>query len=401
MNIFKHIAFLLVVFCFSCTDPDILGLEIQPESDNILIFNSLSSDFQTEIESEDSLRTDNVVSLTLGEIHDPIFGLNSAGFYTQLLLTENNIDLGTNPIVDSVILSYTYSGSYGDLSQFDNISVQRVFTDLHNDSIYYSNTFQLAASNIYNVEEYIISESSNNPNIRIKLTNEFGQQIIDLGSEFLVDNETFLSQFQGLSLSAFGSNAMLYLNPNGSESYFKIYYKNDENISDTLSLDFQVGGDAARVNIFNEKSSENIIEDISKIYIQSMAGYKAKISFNNIDSLRALLRNQVINKATVEFNVLDGSQSEYLAHNKLVLVRTNSAGENIFLSDFLLEGDDYFGGDLNNEKYQFNITRYLYQLLTNPDYTPELYLLSGGGAVNANRTLLEKEVLLKIYYSEL
>ncbi|MAW31642.1 MAG: hypothetical protein CMD15_07180 [Flavobacteriales bacterium] len=401
MNLFKHIAFFLVVFCFSCTDPDVLGLEVQPESDNILIFNSLSSDFQTEIESEDSLRTDNVVSLTLGEIHDPIFGLNSAGFYTQLLLTENNIDLGTNPIVDSVILSYTYSGSYGDMSQFDNISVQRIFTDLHNDSMYYSNTFQLAASNVYNVEEYTISESSNNPNIRIKLTNEFGQQIIDLGSELLVDNETFLSQFQGLSLSAFGSNAMLYLNPNGSESYFKIYYKNDENISDTLSLDFQVGGDAARVNIFNEKSSENIIQDISKIYIQSMAGYKAKISFNNIDSLRVLLHNQVINKATIEFNVLDGSQSEYLAHNKLVLVRTNSAGENIFLSDFLLEGDDYFGGDLNNEKYQFNITRYLYQLLTNPDYTPELYLLSGGGAVNANRTLLEKEVLLKIYYSEL
>ena len=401
MNLFKHIFFLLVVFCFSCTDPDILGLEIQPESDNILVFNSLSSDFQTEIESEDSLRTDNVVSLTLGEIHDPIFGLNSAGFYTQLLLTENNIDLGTNPIVDSVILSYTYSGSYGDMSQFDNISVQRVFTDLHNDSIYYSNTFQLLASNIYNVEEYTVSESSNNPNIRIKLTNEFGQQIIDLGSELLVDNETFLSQFQGLSLSAFGSNAMLYLNPNGSESYFKIYYKNDENISDTLSLDFQVGGDAARVNIFNEKSTENIIQDISKIHIQSMAGYKAKISFNNIDSLRALLHNQVINKATIEFNVLDGSQSEYLAHNKLVLVRTNSAGENIFLSDFLLEGDDYFGGDLNNEKYQFNITRYLYQLLTNPDYTPELYLLSGGGAVNASRTLLEKEVLLRIYYSEL
>ncbi len=401
MNIFKHIAILLVVFCFSCTDPDILGLEIQPESDNILVFNSLSSDFQTEIESEDSLRTDNVVSLTLGEIHDPIFGLNSAGFYTQLLLTENNIDLGTNPIVDSVILSYTYSGSYGDMSQLDNISVQRIFTDLHNDSMYYSNTFQLSASNIYNVEEYTISESSNNPNIRIKLTNAFGQQIIDLGSELLVDNETFLSQFQGLSLSAFGSNAMLYLNPNGSESYFKIYYKNDENISDTLSLDFQVGGDAARVNIFNEKRSENIIQDISKIYIQSMAGYKAKISFNNIDSLRALLHNQVINKATIEFNVLDGSQSEYLAHNKLVLVRTNSVGENIFLSDFLLEGDDYFGGDLNNEKYQFNITRYLYQLLTNPDYTPELYLLSGGGAVNANRTLLEKEVLLKIYYSEL
>jgi hypothetical protein len=400
MNLVKLLAFFLCIITISCTDPDILGLEIQPESDNILIFSSISSDFKIEVESEDSLRTDNIVSLTLGEIHDPIFGLNSAGFYTQLLLTENNISLGTNPLVDSVVLSYTYSGYYGEISQLDNISVQKIVTDLHNDSVYYSNSFQLTDINTDNVEEFIISEN-NNPNIRIKLKNTFGQEILDLGSEILLDNETFLSEFNGLGLSASGSNAMLYLNPNGSESYFKIYYHNDENTSDTLSLDFQVGGDAARVNIFNEKKSENIIGDSSKIYIQSMAGYKAKLSFNNIDTLRELLNDKVINKATIEFNVLDDSQAEYLAHEKLVLVRLNSAGENIFLSDFLLEGDAYFGGNLSNEKYQFNITRYLYQLLTNSDFTSELYLLSVGGAVNANRTLLEKELLLKIHYSEL
>lgn len=400
MNLVKLLAFFLCIITISCTDPDILGLEIQPESDNILIFSSISSDFKIEVESEDSLRTDNIVSLTLGEIHDPIFGLNSAGFYTQLLLTENNISLGTNPLVDSVVLSYTYSGYYGEISQFDNISVQKIVTDLHNDSVYYSNSFQLTDINTDNVEEFIISEN-NNPNIRIKLKNTFGQEILDLGSEILLDNETFLSEFNGLGLSASGSNAMLYLNPNGSESYFKIYYHNDENTSDTLSLDFQVGGDAARVNIFNEKKSENIIGDSSKIYIQSMAGYKAKLSFNNIDTLRELLNDKVINKATIEFNVLDDSQAEYLAHEKLVLVRLNSAGENIFLSDFLLEGDAYFGGNLSNEKYQFNITRYLYQLLTNSDFTSDLYLLSVGGAVNANRTLLEKELLLKIHYSEL
>lgn len=400
MNLVKLLAFFLCIITISCTDPNILGLEIQPESDNILIFSSISSDFKIEVESEDSLRTDNVVSLTLGEIHDPIFGLNNAGFYTQLLLTENNISLGTNPLVDSVVLSYTYSGYYGEISQLDNISVQKIVTDLHNDSVYYSNSFQLTDINTDNVEEFIISEN-NNPNIRIKLKNTFGQEILDLGSEILLDNETFLSEFNGLGLSASGSNAMLYLNPNGSESYFKIYYNNDENISDTLSLDFQVGGDAARVNIFNEKKSENIIGDSSKIYIQSMAGYKAKLSFNNIDTLRELLNDKVINKATIDFNVFDDSQAEYLAHEKLVLVRVNSAGENIFLSDFLLEGDTYFGGNLSNQKYQFNITRYLHQLLTNSDFTSNLYLLPVGGAVNANRTLLEKELLLTIHYSEL
>ena len=74
MNLVKLLAFFLCIITLSCTDPDILGLEIQPESDNILVFSSISSDFKIEVESEDSLRTDNIVSLTLGEIHDPIFG---------------------------------------------------------------------------------------------------------------------------------------------------------------------------------------------------------------------------------------------------------------------------------------------------------------------------------------
>ena len=107
-----------------------------------------------------------------------------------------------------------------------------------------------------------------------------------------------------------------------------------ENNSDTLSLDFQVGGDAARVNIFNDKNSQEITEDLSKIYIQSMAGYKAKITFDNLDTLRDILNNKVINKATISFSVQDGSQTEFSAHEKLVLVRVNSSGENIFLSDF-------------------------------------------------------------------
>lgn len=132
-----------------------------------------------------------------------------------------------------------------------------------------------------------------------------------------------------------------------------------------------------------------------------MAGYKAKITFDNLDTLRAILNNKVINKATISFSVQDGSQTEFSAHEKLVLVRVNSSGENIFLSDFLIEGDAYFGGALIDEEYQFTITRYLHQLLTNTDFTPDLYLLAGGGAVNASRTILEKEMFLKIHYSEL
>ena len=100
----------------ACSDPNTIGLEVQPGSDNIIINSASFQKFISNTESEDSLRTDEAASLVLGEIsEDPTFLYSSAGFYTQILLTQNNIDLGNNPIVDSVVMSYNYSGYYGDL----------------------------------------------------------------------------------------------------------------------------------------------------------------------------------------------------------------------------------------------------------------------------------------------
>ena len=398
--------FLLSLFfsfiTFSCSDPNTIGLELQPVSDNIIIGNTTSFKWQNfQTESEDSLRTDEALNLILGEINDIRFGTNKGSFCTQMLLVSNNIDLGENPIVDSVILSYSYTGYYGDLNEFTNLEISELSEGIFKDSIYYSNSFDLVSNNMLNVDTFYLSNTITNPSLRIKLKNEFGQQILNLGNAGLVDNETFLQSFNGISVLANAENTLLYLNPDATNSYFKIFYHNDATISDTLSLDFSLSGDAARINLFNQKNQNNILEDSSKIYIQSMAGYKAKISITNVDSIRSLLNDKVINKVTMSFDVDNTSISEYEAHEKLVLVRVNDDGENIFLSDFLIEGNEYFGGDLENNQYKFNITRYFYQFLNNDSYTNNLYLLSSGAAVNANRTVLEKDIKLQIYYSKL
>ena len=385
----------------SCTDPANIGLEVQPPSDSIIISSLLSGNFELKTVSEDSLRTDNSVSLILGQIDDQIFGTNIGGFVTQLLLTENNIDLGSNPIVDSVILSYSYSGFYGDLASFTNIEVQQINYDIYRDSVYYSNSYELNPGSMNNVDNFIISENSENPFLKINLTNDFGQSILNLGNDVLKDNSSFLEQFKGISVSSFGSNCMLYLNQSGSNSFLKVYYHNDNSNSDTLSLDFELSGDAASFSLFNNKNSLLIIDDTSQIYIQSMAGYRADISIDNIDSLKKVLDNKVINKVSLEFSLSENSQYEFNAHDKLVLVRVDENGNNVFLSDFVLEGDQYFGGYLDQDKYEFNITRYFYQLLTNSSFSSKLRLLPVGAAVNANRTIIDNEVKLKINYSEL
>ena len=401
MNKIYFSALIVSFFLFSCTDPNTIGLEVQPTSDKIILGNNNLNDFDVLTQSEDSIRTDKAITLILGEINDPVFGSNIGAFRTQILLTENNTDLGENPIVDSVILSYSYSGYYGELEEFSGLDLTQIQTHLHKDTVYYSNSYDLSVGSIDNIENFNLSDDSENPYIKIKLRNEFGQQIINLGSDILQDNESFLQEFKGFSILAQAENTMLYLNPNGTNSFLKIYYHNDSSDGDTLSLDFELGGDVARMNLFNQKNEYDLLQDQSNAYIQSMSGYKIKLSINNIDSIKSVLEDKVINRVSVVFKLKDGSQTEYSAHEKLVLVRINQDGDNVFLSDFTVGGDVYFGGNLENERYEFNITRYFFQLLNNESYTNDLYLLPAGAVVNSNRTIISKEIVLEIYYSVL
>ena len=385
----------------SCTDPNTIGLEIQPTSDNIIISSANFWGMTSETESEDSLRTDEALNLILGEINDAEFGDNSSSsFLTHILLTENNTDLGESPIVDSVVLSYTYSGYYGNLMDFDDLIIKELGDSISKASTYYSN-FSFVDNEADLFSSFILNTDELNPSLKVNLSVAFAQDLLDLGNEYFVDNETFLKHFKGFFVSAVVENTMLYLNPDGSNSYFKIYYHNDE--SDSLSLDFELGGDAARINLFNPKEEIVIINDESKIHIQSMAGYKSKISINDIDSLKVLLDRKAINKVTMSFDVEEtDSQNEYAAHDLLILSRVKEDGTYMKIFQPSDIGINVFLAELSeSNKYEFNITRYFFQLLNNESYTSDLYLSPAGAAINANRTILEKDISLTIYYSQL
>ena len=115
-----------------------------------------------------------------------------------------------------------------------------------------------------------------------------------------------------------------------------------------------------------------------------------------------MLKGKAINKVTLSFDVEDGSQSEYDAHDILFLTRVNEDGtylKTIQSSDL---GINVFVAELSeSDRYEFNITSYFYQLLNNDAYTNDLYLLPVGAAINANRTIINNDIKLTIHYSEL
>ena len=414
MKVIYILALISSFLFFSCSDSNVVGLEIQPNSDIIEIFNgevineidSLNPPLYSlslSTHSEDSLRTDETTSLLLGSINDPIFGLNEGSFLTQISLSENNVDLGENPVVDSVVFSYSYSGYYGDLTSPTSIAVKYVDLNIYKDSVYYSNhqfSGAFASTEDLLLDFTISSDTSISPILKMTLDNSIGQQILDLGNSTLVDNETFQQNFGCFSFNEYSSiaNSIIYLNPSGSNSNLTIYYHNS--ISDTLSLSFALDGDAARINLFNDKPLSNLNINSEYSYVQSMSGFRTNIEIENLDNLRLDLAGKSINHASLNFNVTDFDT--YSPHDKLFLVRENSEGSNVFLTDFTIEGDSHFKGELNGDSYDFNISRYFHKLLNDTSYSNKLILISSGGAINAHRTIiLNNSVKMQLIYSEL
>ena len=131
-----------------------------------------------------------------------------------------------------------------------------------------------------------------------------------------------------------------------------------------------------------------------------MAGFQTKIELQNINFIDSILSNKAINQVTLSFNVIE--DGVYSPHQNLSLVRVDSSGNNIFLQDLTVEGATHFGGELENNSYEFNITRFFSNYLLNDNYTNELYLLASGGVINANRTIIDdNSIAITILYSDL
>ena len=403
MNIYKNTAFyLLLAVLFACNDPDIIGLDL-PGSARFTITNDTTTHFTIKTISEDSLRSDESQNLLLGQINDPIFGENKGSFCTQMLLPNNNINAIDGIEVDSVFLTYSISDHYGDLNESEDleINVYRLSEDIYKDSNYYSDTsFNYDPNNL--VTNYFINEgdSSTSSFINIQLDNSFGEMIMnETGGSNMIDNVTFLEFFKGFHVEATASNTILYLNPIADKSRFSIYYHEIE--GDTaLSFDFELGGDATRINMFNKKDINDITPDVNEIFIQSMAGYKAEFDFTNLEEIQTKCLGKSINRVTIDFEAFENN--DYPPHEKLYLLRENNEGKIVFLTDFTIEGEGHFGGEFDNNIYSFNITRYFVQLLTNDQYTNKLYLVPVLGSANANRTILDKsKISINIIYTEI
>ena len=147
---------------------------------------------------EDTINTTNTSANILGHISDPVFGKSSAGIFTQLALSGSAVNFGDHPVIDSLVLTIQLAGFYGDTNSCVGIRVHRLTESLDSQTQYYQNStvsydptplnYSLTSYPIRPTSSIVVDTSVLGPHLRIRLSQQFGQYLLnhqdDLNNRF-------------------------------------------------------------------------------------------------------------------------------------------------------------------------------------------------------------------------
>jgi len=421
---------LSAVMIFGCTKPEDIGQEIValPGEELDVSF----TDTVTVVSYSylhDSLASSGLSKHFLGSVFDPIFGTTAASIYTQVRLSNNDLDFGTNAVCDSIVFGFDYAGFYGDTAATQHLKIYQLDESLSIDSLYYSNKEHsiiqpalFEGDIIFNFKDSIaVTGGKLKPHLRIKLDNSLGEDIVSKsGQSELSNNEEFLKYIKGFYITADQINnggGMAMIDLMSGYSRITLYYHNDE---DTTFEYFVINENCSRYSylnhfdyqgsdpdFYNQVVLKNTSLGMQTFYMQPTAGVRTYIDFPYLKNL--IKDNQVaVQKAELILSIDGGSDTaNYTPPLTLTLAGISDEGVSMKLTDFL-EGPSFFGGvyDRDNNQYIFNLTRTIQEVLLDKSEWNGYRLIVNGEAVSANRAIFNgnsvntNKTRLRIYFTD-
>jgi hypothetical protein len=409
------IALLLTGLFASCNDDGAVGLDLLPNPDGIGVFKLDTFSIRTYTVTEDSLEVQQPPILALGEVSDPVFGLSKVGLTYQVLLTNENINLGTNVQVDSLVLALNFDNYYGDTTDQLLLKVYELDETIHRDSIYYSSQIPSVKSTPLATFNYTprpkgtvpvneprvngVDTVFNYPGLlRIPLSVDLSNRILAAsGTADLQNNTNFLKFFKGIYITAervnsAGTGSVMLFSTTSSRNGLFMYYKTD---TVRRRFDMIMSDQVARRNVFNfDYQGTEVggrINDTSDLvmegFVQAGGSVKLKVE---MPYLRNLVKDfdVAINKVEVIFKVVPGSNNAPFSEpNRLFLLRADTLnGNSGFIVPDLVE--PYYDGNFRNGEYRFVITRYIQELLLNGRTDFGMVLIANNTISSTNRVVL-------------
>lgn len=394
----------------SCKEDEQLGIETQPPEDKLNVGFTDTTTVSAYTVWDRSVRTDEAIYNMIGSYNDPLFGRTTATAYTQFHITDVDVNFGTNPVADSLVLCLAYKLSYGDSTEAMTFVVNEIAEDMYTDSAYYSNSKKVVYKNVLASKTFVpdmtdsvfVDGDNNMPHLRIKLSQTLAQKFIDAsGSWELANNTNFVSFFKGLRISCkpeYTSGSVQSFNFLSAGTKLMLYYHND---NDTTSYKFVIDEKCARFNAFEHygyQQADQVLKNQilnndtigqNTLFVQAMGGLRVRLRFPHITDM--VNTGQIaINKAVLVVKVDETAIGDLRPPADLTLIKVNNDGTFSFLPDQYF-GNSYFGGSYNTstKEYRFTISKYIQDLvLYGPGYDRGLYLAVSGAAIYGYRAVI-------------
>lgn len=434
--------FNLVFFISSCVDPTDLGSDLLTEDRaEVNFIDTLTLKATTIIGEPQFVYGPSVAeqqsSYMVGMMTDPIFGRSTSNIYAQPRLDFFNPNF-SNTVLDSVVLVLPYNvdtlAYYGNLNQEYSLDVHRINESFDRNRFYFSDTsFSVDPApigslsfvprpfdslDVFQYNSTFIDTLRYPPHLRIPLSADFGNELLQLDSATLDNDAAFLDFFSGFRVQASTeTQGMLSFNLLNTIGGIYLYYTKD----DTLKRQFLVQLDqfSARFCTFEHNYSGSVVEGFigdtqlgdSLIFVQGLAGVDTKIEIPHVRNLEDLIINKT--ELIVEFEDLpEDIDSTYTPALQLGLYADRSDGVRDGIDDFLIAGSvdgipALFGGinsdpDGRSGTYTMNLSAHFQKMITG-EVDNVIYLSAFPKSERAYRSVLQgiKNVKLRIAYSRL
>ena len=369
LRFFGALGIVILLSLAACSDTTFIGADLITDSEFTSVEQTDTFSLTARAIKSDSVTTAPIYELLssssdfrrpymLGALNDPVFGRSTASLFTQFMLPSNNIDLGSDLQLDSVVLNLKFqdgSDVYGDANSTVNLQVFEVNDDMENYTVYYSNQsfnykpFPIGEKTNFNfkpyttrfdtiitidpdsgIEEVDLQEVQEISNLRIKLNDELGNRLLNQsGSINFANRANFLQFFKGLYIkTAVDGNAIATFDLLATTSNVTLYYSQGEN--EELAIAFPINSEVAAINNFSHQYDNTPVGDIigqdlnETLYLQAMAGVGFSFDIPHLQNLGDV----AVNKAELTLTVLPGTNTEYETANELVftVVKPNDEG---------------------------------------------------------------------------
>lgn len=414
--IYCTLALLMCIFLSSCNNQSSeIGLDLLDDLVGTDFMDTVTVEAYSML--EDTINTTNTSANILGHISDPIFGNSSAGIYSQLALSGSAVNFGENPIVDSVVLTLQISGYYGDTNSRVDIRVHELTESLNSETQYYQTSTASYDASILNYSTggytiqpttlVVVDTGIFNAHLRIRLTQQFGQYLLNHQSEL---NNNLSDFFKGLYIESARHTGnrgyMLITNLTSALSGITLYYhnNNESNMRYTFSCNDKCVRFTHLDHDYSASISSDFVEEVLQgqrqlgrkiLYIQGGGGVKTRITFPYLEqSFKQYNQRVVIHRAELVITNVDPQEQYLIQPSNLTLQGIGKSDSAIrFLPD-----DDYYtsaayyGGSYNasTREYRFRITQYIQQLiLQQGDWSNSVNLIVRGSAVRPNRLVFD------------